>query len=741
MAADCQQSDDGGLGRQTGTHMARILVVDDDSIQRTYWRTTLEAAGHTVLAYSSAVQALAETGEAAPDLILSDILMPQMNGFAFLREIKRHPEWQSIPFLFVTETHVSQDDRDFAEALGAQAILSRADDGQRVLQEVRRYLSSSTSAASIPAGEEAGKEKPNSVPLPSPEQEVHGPILRSPLSKRAERTTTTPLQDVTEERTDGRRREEVESKDPEGRPIDVVSGKPDRAQRTIVERAEKPSPKGIGRGKPQLAEQEPSGEPESGPAPNQRFLDSLVAASQALRSSINAESLFDEVVLRAAELTGVDDSALYVYDPETRKFHCESSSNLGRETLRKLPLQVESNAAIKCIVENRAAVAVCNIDRSLPAAGRPQRTLLPHEFGSKAFLITPLVAHDQVRGLLVCADVKEQRAFAEEEIQFVSLLTDQAALALENANLVYESNRRLEQLRLSEQRFAAAIGQPSVEGAESIEAVFAHVQELETRTRKQEQRLAALSQLIKGVISTTAKTILDQVVRTACDFLRADLSYILLLSSDNATLDGTASSSMTTAEIAKLHIPAKNSPIGQAVQNRKAVTLGGKDLPTSDFPGVALVVPLVTPSRVFGAIICADSDANRKFSDGESALAGTLAELVCAALDRAQLLRQAEEALVKLAGAQQRIADAERREILVARAMSAVDALSGPLAEILHRVQSLKERPFSPRVMNEIHFIEKQTQELIKLAEEIRSVPEDQQENEPPPPAKAAQDS
>jgi len=80
-----------------------ILVIEDDPILLEGIRDILGLAGYHVLAANNGLEALqALEGQERPDLIISDIMMPRMNGYSFYEAVRAHPEWVAIPFIFLT---------------------------------------------------------------------------------------------------------------------------------------------------------------------------------------------------------------------------------------------------------------------------------------------------------------------------------------------------------------------------------------------------------------------------------------------------------------------------------------------------------------------------------------------------------------------------------------------------------------------------------------------------------------
>lgn len=79
-----------------------VLIVEDNPILREGLQEMLELEGFQVYTASNGRQALADMQDFSPDLILSDIAMPIMDGFEFFYAVREQPEWVSIPFVFLT---------------------------------------------------------------------------------------------------------------------------------------------------------------------------------------------------------------------------------------------------------------------------------------------------------------------------------------------------------------------------------------------------------------------------------------------------------------------------------------------------------------------------------------------------------------------------------------------------------------------------------------------------------------
>lgn len=89
----------------------RALVVEDDPESRSLLSAVLEKEGCDVVAVSDGVQALRSMAGCKPDVILLDLMMPNMDGFAFAAELQRREEWRAIPVVVVTAKDLTAEDR------------------------------------------------------------------------------------------------------------------------------------------------------------------------------------------------------------------------------------------------------------------------------------------------------------------------------------------------------------------------------------------------------------------------------------------------------------------------------------------------------------------------------------------------------------------------------------------------------------------------------------------------------
>jgi len=102
--------------------MKRILVVDDDRISLTVLTGYLEKQGYVVENAESAEEGLAAFAKNPPDLVISDVMMPGMDGFEFCRSLRATREGQLVPFIFLSALF-ELDDRIEGHLMGADDYL------------------------------------------------------------------------------------------------------------------------------------------------------------------------------------------------------------------------------------------------------------------------------------------------------------------------------------------------------------------------------------------------------------------------------------------------------------------------------------------------------------------------------------------------------------------------------------------------------------------------------------------
>jgi CheY-like chemotaxis protein len=120
--------------------MTKVLVVDDQPTNRFLLTSILEPNGYAIVESSDGAEALVAAEETRPDLIITDVLMPTMDGFEFMRHLRAKPAFASTPVIFCTAHYLERDARTLAAECGVLEILCKPIKPLNVLEMVNRVL-------------------------------------------------------------------------------------------------------------------------------------------------------------------------------------------------------------------------------------------------------------------------------------------------------------------------------------------------------------------------------------------------------------------------------------------------------------------------------------------------------------------------------------------------------------------------------------------------------------------------
>jgi signal transduction histidine kinase/CheY-like chemotaxis protein len=142
--------------------MTRALIVDDKLENRYLLRTLLRGHGFEVAEADNGVEALEGARQKAPDVVVSDLLMPMMDGYSLLREWKADAALAAIPFIVYTATYTEPKDEQLALDLGADAFIVKPAEPEAFMERVRKVLARAQAGAlqrREPAQDEAASLK------------------------------------------------------------------------------------------------------------------------------------------------------------------------------------------------------------------------------------------------------------------------------------------------------------------------------------------------------------------------------------------------------------------------------------------------------------------------------------------------------------------------------------------------------------------------------------------------------
>ncbi len=121
--------------------MTRILIADDNAQNLYLMETVLKNHGYEVVSARNGIEAIELALKNPPDMIVTDILMPVMDGFELCRRWRVHELLNQIPFIFYTATYTDLKDEQFALSLGADRFLIKPQQPEVILKIVQEVLS------------------------------------------------------------------------------------------------------------------------------------------------------------------------------------------------------------------------------------------------------------------------------------------------------------------------------------------------------------------------------------------------------------------------------------------------------------------------------------------------------------------------------------------------------------------------------------------------------------------------
>lgn len=131
-----------------------LLVVEDVPNVLELLEVTLRFKGYPVISARNGQEALELVARERPALVITDILMPRMDGFAFVHALRENPATRHIPVIFLSATFVTPEDREFALSLGAVRFMEKPIDTEEFLLTVAELLTQGPPTMPAPLGRE-----------------------------------------------------------------------------------------------------------------------------------------------------------------------------------------------------------------------------------------------------------------------------------------------------------------------------------------------------------------------------------------------------------------------------------------------------------------------------------------------------------------------------------------------------------------------------------------------------------
>jgi len=119
--------------------MTRILIVDDSPTQLSVLAKVLAKHGYETIAAKDGAQGVEIAASELPDIILMDVVMPNLNGFQATRQITKNPDTSHIPVIMLTSKD-QETDRVWAERQGASDYLTKPPNESDLLSKIKTLL-------------------------------------------------------------------------------------------------------------------------------------------------------------------------------------------------------------------------------------------------------------------------------------------------------------------------------------------------------------------------------------------------------------------------------------------------------------------------------------------------------------------------------------------------------------------------------------------------------------------------
>ena len=135
------------------TPQSPILIVEDITHIRELLEVTLRFNGYPVVTARNGEEALEKIRARRPALVITDILMPKLDGFSLAQKLRSDPVTRDLPIVFLSATYLAPEDKDFALHMGAIRYLEKPVDTDELLLTIAEILSKGPTTMPVPLEE------------------------------------------------------------------------------------------------------------------------------------------------------------------------------------------------------------------------------------------------------------------------------------------------------------------------------------------------------------------------------------------------------------------------------------------------------------------------------------------------------------------------------------------------------------------------------------------------------------
>jgi DNA-binding response OmpR family regulator len=135
------------------TKQGYLLIVEDVPDILDLLATTLTFNGYRVVTALNGIEGLEAIQKERPAMVITDIMMPKLDGFGLVQRLRINPETRDIPVIFITATYVKREDKEFALNIGVTRFIQKPVDIDEFLKTIDELLNRNTSVGLKPLSE------------------------------------------------------------------------------------------------------------------------------------------------------------------------------------------------------------------------------------------------------------------------------------------------------------------------------------------------------------------------------------------------------------------------------------------------------------------------------------------------------------------------------------------------------------------------------------------------------------
>jgi putative nucleotidyltransferase with HDIG domain len=353
--------------------MNKVLIVDDQEQNLYLLKALLGGHGYQVFEAANGAEALALARTNPPDVIISDILMPVMDGFSLCQEWKKDQGLKDIPFVFYTATYTDPKDEEFAISLGATRFIVKPVETEEFIAILRHLL----------------REAEEGV-LPVPEPSLHEEVAYYRMYNEAlirkledkmielEKANRALAEDIAE-----RQRAETE-----------ITRLLEESQRRL------------------------------------RQVEALHAIDLAINASLDLRTTLNVLLKHVESLLNVDAADILLYYPQIHQFKFSAGRGFRTNEIQRAYVRSGAGFAGRAALERKTVFASSDLYAQTDA----DTALTYRKEGFVSYAGVPLIAKGQIKGVLEVYHRSVHR-LEPEWLKLLETLASQAAIAIDNAQL------------------------------------------------------------------------------------------------------------------------------------------------------------------------------------------------------------------------------------------------------------------------------------------------------------------